>query len=126
MTETYFVGLDVSVKSAAICVIAGNPVLVAAIFPLPSARDAMAEEFAELDKQVRDQSRKDNVCRRLMTTPGVGAIVAMTFRVAIEGPKRLRSSKSVGACFGLTPWRNQSRQTDRVTSNTKAGDASVG
>lgn len=105
--------------------IAGNLVLEAAISPLLSARDAMAEEFAKLDKLVRDQSRNDNVCRRLMTIPGVGAVVAMTFRAAIDDPKRFRSSKSVGACFGLTPRRYQSGETDRVTSITKAGDASV-
>lgn len=105
--------------------IAGNPVLEAAIFPLLSARDAMAEEFAKLDKLVRDQSHNDEICRRLMTVPGVGAVVAMTFRAAIDDPKRFRSSKSVGACFGLTPRRYQSGETDRVTSITKAGDASV-
>lgn len=105
--------------------IAGNPVLEAAISPLLSARDAMAAEFAKLDKLVRDQSRNDGVCRRLMTIPGVGAVVAMTFRAAIDDPTRFRSSKSVGACFGLTPRRYQSGETDRVTSITKAGDASV-
>jgi transposase len=105
--------------------IAGNPVLEAAIFPLLSARDKMAAEFAKLDKLVRDQSRNDDVCRRLMTIPGVGAVVAMTFRAAIDDPTRFRSSKSVGACFGLTPRRYQSGETDRVTSITKAGDASV-
>lgn len=105
--------------------IADNPVLEAAILPLLSARDTMAEEFAKLDQLVRDQSRNDEVCRRLMTIPGVGAVVAMTFRAAIDDPKRFRSSKSVGACFGLTPRRYQSGETDRVTSITKAGDAGV-
>ncbi|NOD32837.1 IS110 family transposase [Ruegeria atlantica] len=103
----------------------GNPALKAAITPLLAAREAMADEFARLDKLVRDQSRKDPVCRLLMTVPGVGAVIAMTFRAAIDDPKRFRSSKSVGACFGLTPRRYQSGETDRVSSITKAGDASV-
>jgi transposase len=103
----------------------GNPVLDAAITPLLAARDAMASEFAKLDKLVRDQSGNDAVCRRLMTVPGVGAVIAMTFRAAIDDPTRFRSSKSVGACFGLTPRRYQSGETDRVSSITKAGDASV-
>lgn len=103
----------------------GNPVLEAAIAPLLAARDAMASEFTKLDKLVRDQSGNDAVCRRLMTVPGVGAVIAMTFRAAIDDPTRFRSSKSVGACFGLTPRRYQSGETDRVSSITKAGDASV-
>lgn len=106
-------------------VIEGNPVLQQAFTPLLAARDTMASEFSKLDKLVRDQSRRDEVCRRLMTVPGVGAVIAMTFRAAIDDPERFRSSKSVGACFGLTPRRYQSGETDRVTSITKAGDASV-
>lgn len=102
-----------------------NPILEATISPLLAARDAMAVEFAKLDNLVRDRSRQDAVCRRLMTIPGVGAVTAMTFRAAIDDPERFRSSKSVGACFGLTPRRYQSGETDRVTSITKAGDASV-
>lgn len=105
--------------------IGGNPVLETVLLPLLSARDAMAGEFAKLEKLVRDQARKDEVCHRLMTIPGVGAVVAMTFRAAIDNPTRFCSSKSVGACFGLTPRRYQSGETDRVTSITKAGDASV-
>lgn len=96
--------------------IAGNLVLEVAILPLFSARGAMSGEFAKLDKLVRDQVRNDEVCHRLMTIPGVGAVVAMTFSAAIDDPTRFRSSKSGGACFGLTPRRYQSGETDRVTS----------
>lgn len=105
--------------------ITDNPVLEVAVFPLLSARGAMEGEFAKLDKLVRDQARKDEVCHRLMTIPGVGAVVAMTFCAAIDDPTRFRSSKSVSACFGLTPRRYQSGETDRVASTTKAGHASV-
>ena len=78
-----------------------------------------------LDKRVRDAARIDRVCRRLMTAPGVGAIVAMTFRAAVDQPDRFRSSKKVGACFGLTPRKYQSGQTDRDGAISRAGDASV-
>jgi transposase len=105
--------------------IEGNPMLTEAIEPILLARDALARQFDRLDKRVRDVARDDATCRRLMTVPGVGAIVAMTFRAAVDDPARFRSSKSVGACFGLTPRRYQSGETDRSGSITKAGDASV-
>jgi transposase len=47
--------------------------------------------------------RHDEVCRRLMTTPGVGPVVALTFRATVDVPSRFASSKAVGAAFGLTP-----------------------
>jgi transposase len=38
-----------------------------------------------------------------MSPPGVGVIVALTYVAAIDDPARFRSSKAVGAHFGMTP-----------------------
>ena len=105
--------------------IEGHPTLVQIFEPLLMAREALREQLIILDKRVRDAARADRVCRRLMSAPGVGAIVAMTFRAAVDQPDRFRSSKQVGACFGLTPRKYQSGETDRSGSISRAGDASV-
>ena len=60
-----------------------------------------------------------------MTAPGVGAIVALTFVAAVDDPARFRSSKAVGAHFGLTPKKYQSGETDYSGRISKNGDASV-
>ena len=39
----------------------------------------LRDQVAIIDKRVRDTARQDEICRRLMTTPGVGPIVALTF-----------------------------------------------
>jgi hypothetical protein len=49
---------------------------------------------------------------RLMTVPGVGPVVALTYRATVDVPARFRKSKSVGAVFGLTPARDQSGERD--------------
>ena len=105
--------------------IAGHAVLLQILEPLLVARGALREQLIVLDKRVRDRARADPVCRRLMTAPGVGAIVALTFRAAVDQPERFRSSKQVGACFGLTPRKYQSGETDRDGAISRAGDASV-
>ena len=69
--------------------------------------------------------RADAVCRRLMTAPGVGALVLITFRTAVDDPSRFGSSRAVGAHFGLTPKRYQSGETDVAGGITRVGDASV-
>jgi len=43
--------------------------------------------------------RRDEVCRRLMTVPGVGPIVALTFRATVDVAARFKNSKAVGAVF---------------------------
>jgi transposase len=60
-----------------------------------------------------------------MTTPGVGVIVALTYVAAVDDPGRFRSSKAVGAHFGLTPKRHQSGETDVTGRISKIGDAGV-
>jgi transposase len=60
-----------------------------------------------------------------MTTPGVGALVALTFSAAIDDPARFRSSRMVGAHFGLTPRKYQSGETDVTGRISKVGDHEV-
>jgi hypothetical protein len=43
--------------------------------------------------------RDDEVCRRLMTTPGVGPVVALTYRASMYQPGSENPSQS-GRCLG--------------------------
>ena len=60
-----------------------------------------------------------------MTMPGVGALVALTVKSAIDDPDRVHSSKDVGPWVGLTPRREQSGERDIVGQITRAGDAGL-
>jgi transposase len=93
--------------------------------PLLAAREAMWREFAKLHREVLLIVKEDQVCRRLMTVPGVGALVSLTYRAGVDDPGRFTKSKSVGAFFGLTPTRYQSGETDLTGGITRVGDASV-
>jgi transposase len=56
-----------------------------------------------------------------MTTPGVGPVVALTYRATVDVPARFRKSKSVGAVFGLTCSKYQSGEIDRSGSISRCG-----
>src|SRR4029453_16002370 len=58
----------------------------------------------------------------LMTVPGVGPVVALTYRVTVDVPARFRSSKAVGAVFGLTPAKHQSGELNRTGAISRCGD----
>ncbi len=103
----------------------GHPTLAAIAEALLTAREAIGEQLRELEKRLRDQARQDDRARLLMTTPGVGVIVALTFVSAVDDPARFRASKAVGAHFGLTPRKYQSGETDVTGRISKIGDASV-
>ena len=61
-------------------------------------------------REAGSQMARSRCARRrlLMSTPGVGPIVALTYASAIDDPARFKSSKRVGAHFGLTPKKYQS------------------
>ena len=103
----------------------GNPMLEAATGPMLRARASLRQELAGLERRVRQLAQDDPVCRRLMSMPGVGAVVALTFRSAVDDPARFTSSKKVGPWVGLTPSRNQSGERDVSGGITKAGDVTL-
>ncbi len=105
--------------------VAGHETLEIVAKALLSAHAVLVRQYAELDRRVRRTARSDARARLLMTTPGVGAIVAVTYVSAIDQTSRLKSSKSAGALFGLTPKRYQSGEIDISGRISKTGDQQV-
>ena len=105
--------------------VAGHTTLSTVAEAMLTARDTLFGEWQKLEKRLRSLAREDSRVRQLMTTPGVGTIVALTYVSAIDDPGRFRSSKAVGAHFGLTPKKYQSGETDVTGRISKIGDGSV-
>src|SRR6516165_6453650 len=74
------------------------PDLAILVEPMLVVRRALREQIVILHRLLAIV-RDDEVCRRLMTTPGVGPVVALTYRATVDVPARFRKSKSVGAVF---------------------------
>ena len=55
-----------------------------------------------------------------MTVPGVGVVVALTYRTGVDAPERFLRSRDVGAHFGLTPKRYSSGQTTMTAASVVA------
>lgn len=105
--------------------IEGHEMLGAVIGAMLQARGALWNEFTRLHRAMLKITRADPVCQRLMSAPGVGALVAITYRSAVDDPGRFEKSRTVGAYFGLTPKKYQSGETDFDGGVTKVGDAMV-
>ena len=98
------------------------PDLAILVEPLLIVRRVLREQIGILHRRLLTIVREDDVCRRLMTVPGVGPVVALTFRVTVDVPARFRNSKSVGAAFGLTPSKYQSGESERTGGISRCGD----
>ena len=102
-----------------------DPSLGEALDPLLEVRNHLYRAFLDLDRRVKALANADPICRLLMSAPGVGYIAALTFKAAVDDPKRFRRSKTVAAHFGLTPRRYQSGERDNPGRISKAGDVDV-
>lgn len=105
--------------------VAGQAMLETVIGSMLAARTALQTEFARLHRALLVLVRGDPVCQRLMSVPGVGAVVAITFRSGVDDPTRFRRSRDVGPHFGLTPRKYQSGEIDVTGSISKVGDRMV-
>jgi transposase len=103
----------------------GQAMLKTVVGSMLAARAALQAEFARLHRTLLALVRADPVCRQLMSVPGVGAVVAITFRSGIDDPTRFRRSRDIGPHFGLTPRKYQSGQLDVTGSISKVGDRMV-
>ncbi len=103
----------------------GHPTLAIIAKALLAAHQVLLRELNGFEKRVRQQARQDKRVRLMMTTPGVGPIVGLTYVAAIDDPARFKSSKQVGPHFGMTPKKYQSGETDYSGRISKIGDASV-
>jgi transposase len=112
----YYAGLDVSIKETSVCVlddegrivrevvasgrfearickfVEDRPELEEIMRPLLAARRGLRDRFAELHRKVLDEAKADTVCRRLMTIPGVGPVVALAYTATIDVPARFRGA----------------------------------
>jgi transposase len=105
--------------------VAGQATLEAIAESLVAVHEVLLRELNVLEKRVRLMARTNPVVRLLMSAPGVGPIVGLVYVSGIDDPARFKSSKAVGAHFGMTPSKYQSGETDYSGRISKCGDEAV-
>ena len=99
-----------------------------AVSPLPMhieqlviVLETLARQIRAADSELRRIARTDQICRRLMTAPGVGPVTAVRFRAALDDVTRFRSAHSVESYLGLVPGEHSSSDSQHRLGITKAG-----
>src|SRR6516165_525739 len=102
-----------------------HPALKAIAKALLTVHEVLLKELNRFEAQARKLARSDSRVKLLMTAPGVGPIVGLTYVAAIDDPARFSSSKMVGAHFGMTPKKYQYGEIDVTGRICKMGDKGV-
>lgn len=100
----------------------GDGELEMAVSPLLELRAFGVERILVLEAMLATAARNDEVCRLLMTAPGIGPLTALLYKAVIDDPIRFKYSRDVPAQLGLVPRKFASGETDYNGGITKAGD----
>ena len=95
--------------------------LAATVAPLVRIIETATTEIGVLDEQLRARAADDVIVDRLQTVPGVGLVVAMTFRAQLDDIRRFTHAGQVSAAIGLVPREDSSAERRQRGHITKAG-----
>jgi transposase len=96
-------------------------VLTETLAPLVRHIARLTEDVHAIDARVKTRVADDAVVTRLQTVPGVGLIVATTFRAFIDTRERFTDASQVSAAIGLVPREDSSAERRHRGHITKAG-----
>jgi transposase len=97
------------------------PALATTVAPLARVIETVTTEITALDQDLRARAAADPIVQRLRTVPGVGVIVALTFRTQLDTIDRFIDAGQVSAALGLVPREDSSAERRHRGHITKAG-----
>jgi transposase len=87
--------------------------------------ETLSKEIEKMEASLKESCKQDEEVQLLMTTPGVGMIVALTFKADLGDPNRFKKSESVGAYYGMTPRQHSSGETVKQGRISRCGSKEV-
>jgi transposase len=99
--------------------------LRADLAPVVTLLEALAPLITAADQAAETRAAADPVVRQLMTAPGVGPIVGLTYRAVVDEVTRFRDASSSTAFLGLVPKEDSSGTRRRKGSITKRGPTTL-
>ena len=103
----------------------GDPILETVAASLIEVHAVACAEVATIEDELLAIARDSDLARRLMTVPGVGPIVALSFIATVDDVDRFTRATDVGAYLGLTPRRYQSGDIDYSGRISKRGNGAM-
>jgi len=97
------------------------PAVRTTLTPLVETVTALTVQIATVDARLAPVAAQDAVVQRLQTVPGIGPVVALTFRARIDEVTRFASAGQVSAALGLVPHEDSSAERRHRGHITKAG-----
>jgi transposase len=89
--------------------------------PLSRQIAVLTTEIHAIDARLQTRTASDVIVARLRSVPGIGLIVATTFRAFVDRPERFAHAGQVSAAIGVVPREDSSAERRHRGHITKAG-----
>ena len=100
-----------------------GPELQSALQPLLEEIESLSERIRECNERVQQIAQESYPeVARLEQVKGVGTLIALTYVLTLEDPRRFGKSRDVGCYLGLRPGRRNSGQSEPQLHISKEGD----
>jgi transposase len=100
-----------------------SPELQRALQPLLDEIESLSGRIREYNERVQQIAQESYpAVARLEQVKGVGTLIALTYVLTLEDPRRFRKSRDVGCYLGLRPGRRNSGQSEPQLHISKEGD----
>ena len=101
-----------------------SPPLRVALAPMLTALETITEQIREYDDQIEKLGEeKYPEVALLKQVKGVGTLIALTYILTLEDPRRFRRSRDAACYVGLQPGRRNSGQSEPQLHITREGDS---
>jgi transposase len=92
---------------------------------LAQALQLLETKIAVLDVEITKRAKNNAAAKRLMTIPGVGAVIATALVALAPAPETFRRGRDFAAWLGLTPLQRSSGGKERLGKVSKMGERSL-
>lgn len=82
-------------------------------------------EIKVLDTEITRRSKEDDMARRLMTSPGIGPLIATALATLAPPPEHFRKGRDFAAWLGRVPRQHSTGGKQRLGATTKMGERSL-
>jgi transposase len=82
-------------------------------------------KIAVLDVEITKRAKTNALAKRLMTIPGVGAVIATALVALAPAPQTFRRGRDFAAWLGLTPLQHSSGGKERLGRTSKMGERTL-
>jgi transposase len=98
-----------------------RPILAA----LAETLQALQAQIATLDREIAARAKTNATVQRLMTTPGIGPVLATALVALAPAAETFRRGRDFAAWLGLTPKQHSSGGKERLGRTSKMGERTL-